>query len=140
MASKQQLTAQQQELQEREKHLTELEQAILQLKSQQGQLNSQGQMFEKEKKRCFITKQELSLLTADHNVYRALGRAFVKQPVATLLAEESDREKHCAGESATVDGRKVTLAATLSSQQASFQSQYKEYVELAQQATGTKLN
>ena len=140
MANVKQLSAQQQELLEREKHLTELEQAVLQLKSQQGQLNSQGQMFEKEKKRCFITKQELALLKADHNVYRALGRAFVKQPVATLLSEESDREKHCGGESATVEARKVTLAATLQSQQASFQALYKEYVELAQQATGTKLN
>jgi len=136
MSDKKVLNAVQQEIQEREKHLVEMEQGINQLRSQQQQLNSQGQMLEKEKKRCYITKQELSTLTNDHNVYRAIGRAFVRQPVETLMKEENQREAYCTTEIQTVEGRKKQLAETLKSQQLSMESQYKEYLELAQSFQG----
>eukprot|EP00760_Papus_ankaliazontas_P036054 PhM_4_TR8166/c0_g1_i1/m.12154/K09548/PFDN1; prefoldin subunit 1 len=131
------LTAQQQELVEREKSLQEQEEGIQRLKSQFHHLQQQITAMEKEKKRAYITAQELGKLPESTPCYRALGRAFVMTAVPTLKTEEAEREKTCATEITALEARKTQLSGTIQNQQTSFQSQYKEFMEAVQAMNGS---
>ncbi|XP_027356201.1 prefoldin subunit 1 isoform X1 [Abrus precatorius] len=59
------------------------------LKQVQNQMRSK----EAEKKRAFLTLEELKQVPDDSNVYKSIGRTFVMETKATLMNEQENKFK-----------------------------------------------
>ncbi|XP_061336818.1 prefoldin subunit 1 isoform X1 [Gastrolobium bilobum] len=57
------------------------------------QVQNQMRSKEAEKKRAFLTLEELKQLPDDTNVYKSIGRTFVLETKATLMSEQENKFK-----------------------------------------------
>ncbi|KAF7820458.1 prefoldin subunit 1-like [Senna tora] len=57
------------------------------------QVQNQMRNKEGEKKRAFLTMEELRQLPDDTNVYKSIGRTFVLETKATLMSEQENKMK-----------------------------------------------
>ncbi|KAM3360787.1 prefoldin subunit 1 isoform X2 [Capsicum galapagoense] len=57
------------------------------------QVQTQIRNKETEKKRAYLTMEELKQLSDDTNTYKAIGRTFVLEPKAVLMNEQEQKFK-----------------------------------------------
>lgn len=57
------------------------------------QVQTQIRNKETEKKRAYLTLEELKQLSEDTNTYKAIGRTFVLEPKAVLMNEQEQKLK-----------------------------------------------
>eukprot|EP00758_Cryptobia_borreli_P001964 Tbor_TRINITY_DN2672_c0_g2::TRINITY_DN2672_c0_g2_i2::g.17906::m.17906/K09548/PFDN1; prefoldin subunit 1 len=124
--------AAQAELMEKEKHIVEIQNRVQMMKSQiQTMANHQGAL-EREKKRCLITNTELGTCSADHNVYRGVGRMFVKHSVEDMINIHKDRETKCGEEATRLANEKKRLIDTYQREEVQLQQLVKDYMTTVQ--------
>ncbi|CAN1185691.1 Prefoldin subunit 1 [Linum perenne] len=57
------------------------------------QVQNQMRTKEGEKKRAYLTMQELQQLPDDTNTYKSIGRTFILEPKSVLMTEQEQRHK-----------------------------------------------
>ncbi|CAN0839035.1 Prefoldin subunit 1 [Linum grandiflorum] len=57
------------------------------------QVQNQMRTKEGEKKRAYLTMQELQQLPDDTNTYKSIGRTFVLEPKPVLMSEQEQKHK-----------------------------------------------
>nr|GEX01959.1 prefoldin subunit 1 [Tanacetum cinerariifolium] len=57
------------------------------------QIQNQMRAKEAEKKRAYLTLEELRLLSDDTNTYKSIGRTFVLEPKPFLMGEQEKKLK-----------------------------------------------
>ncbi|KAK7314174.1 hypothetical protein VNO77_39386 [Canavalia gladiata] len=75
------------------------------LKQVQNQMRSK----EAEKKRAFLTMEELKQVPDDTNVYKSIGRTFVLETKATLMNEQENKFKDSEASITTLQSSKEYL-------------------------------
>nr|XP_009623449.1 prefoldin subunit 1 isoform X2 [Nicotiana tomentosiformis] len=58
------------------------------------QVQTQMRTKETEKKRAFLTLEELKQLSDDTNTYKAIGRTFILEPKTVLMDEQEQKLKN----------------------------------------------
>ncbi|XP_042408919.1 prefoldin subunit 1-like isoform X2 [Zingiber officinale] len=57
------------------------------------QVQNQMRTKEGERKRAYLTREELSQLSDDTNTYKSIGKAFILEPKSVLLNEQEQKYK-----------------------------------------------
>ncbi|XP_022937756.1 prefoldin subunit 1-like [Cucurbita moschata] len=71
----------------------EIQGRMIEITGKLKQVQSQVRNKEGEKKRAFLTLEELKQLSDDTNAYKSIGRAFVLEPKSVLMAEQEQKFK-----------------------------------------------
>ncbi|XP_022966081.1 prefoldin subunit 1 [Cucurbita maxima] len=71
----------------------EIQGRMIEITGKLKQVQSQVRNKEGEKKRAFLTLEELKQLSDDTNAYKSIGRAFVLEPKSVLMAEQEQKLK-----------------------------------------------
>lgn len=126
------VAAAQAEFMEKQKHIFELQEKVQSMKGSISRMaNTEGALL-MEKKRCVITNSELAKLAPEHNVYRALGRAFIKMPVEDLTKSTTDREAKCQEEATRLAAEKKRIGDAMVAEEAQLQTSMNEFVAALQ--------
>ncbi len=113
--------AAQAELLEKEKHINELQAKLHNWNQQLQNIANHQAALDRERRRANITNSELTTLSADHKVYRSIGRMFVAVPVPGLSAEMTDRESKCSKEVERIVEEKKKLVAAIKNEEQQLQ-------------------
>uniref|UniRef100_A0A0D6R7X2 Prefoldin subunit 1 n=1 Tax=Araucaria cunninghamii TaxID=56994 RepID=A0A0D6R7X2_ARACU len=73
----------------------ELQGRMIETSSKLKQVQMQMRNKEAEKKRAFLTLEELQQLPDDTNTYKSVGKAFILEPTSVLVNEQQERLKEC---------------------------------------------
>ncbi|KAI9124392.1 hypothetical protein K1719_004314 [Acacia pycnantha] len=71
----------------------EIQSRMIETTAKLKQVQNQMRNKEGEKKRAFLTLEELRQLPDDTNVYKSIGRMFVLETKATLMTEQENKMK-----------------------------------------------
>ncbi|KAB2031399.1 hypothetical protein ERO13_D05G287200v2 [Gossypium hirsutum] len=71
----------------------EIQGRMIELTSKLKQVQNQMRTKEGEKKRAFLTLEELNQLPDDTNTYKSIGRTFVLEPKSVLVNEQEQKLK-----------------------------------------------
>ncbi|GLT28640.1 hypothetical protein SLA2020_035560 [Shorea laevis] len=71
----------------------EIQGRMIELTGKLKQVQNQMQNKEGEKKRAFLTLEELCQLSDDTNTYKSIGRTFVLEPKSALMSEQEKKQK-----------------------------------------------
>ncbi|GAA0146753.1 chaperone [Lithospermum erythrorhizon] len=71
----------------------EIQGRMIELTSKLKQVQNQMRNKEGEKKRAYLTMEELQQLADDTNTYKSIGRTFVLEPKSFLIDEQEQRFK-----------------------------------------------
>nr|XP_024356797.1 prefoldin subunit 1-like [Physcomitrium patens]PNR33859.1 hypothetical protein PHYPA_023675 [Physcomitrium patens] len=99
------------------------------LKHVQAQIRSK----EAEKKRAFLTLEELGSLPEGTNTYRTLGKAFVLEPKDELIKEQQTKAEESDSAIATLVGSKEYLERQMKEVESNFRELLQNSPELARQ-------
>ncbi|GKV20483.1 hypothetical protein SLEP1_g30605 [Rubroshorea leprosula] len=71
----------------------EIQGRMIELTGKLKQVQNQMRNKEGEKKRAFLTLEELCQLSDDTNTYKSIGRTFVLEPKSALMSEQEQKQK-----------------------------------------------
>ncbi|XP_022743025.1 prefoldin subunit 1-like [Durio zibethinus] len=71
----------------------EIQGRMIELTGKLKQVQNQMRNKEGEKKRAFLTLEELGQLSDDTNTYKSIGRTFVLEPKSVLMNEQEQKLK-----------------------------------------------
>ncbi|OMP09257.1 Prefoldin beta-like protein [Corchorus olitorius] len=71
----------------------EIQGRMIELTGKLKQVQNQMRNKEGEKKRAFLTLEELGQLSDDTNTYKSIGRTFVLEPKSVLVNEQEQKMK-----------------------------------------------
>ncbi|EXB58666.1 Prefoldin subunit 1 [Morus notabilis] len=71
----------------------EIQGRMIEITAKLKQVQNQMRSKEGEKKRAFLTLEELRHLSDDTNTYKSIGRTFVLEPKAVLMNEQEQKFK-----------------------------------------------
>nr|XP_008351369.2 prefoldin subunit 1-like [Malus domestica] len=71
----------------------EIQGRMIELTAKLKQVQTQMRNKEGEKKRAFLTLEELRPLSDDSNTYKSIGRTFVLEPKSVLMNEQEQKLK-----------------------------------------------
>ncbi|XP_062159516.1 prefoldin subunit 1-like [Alnus glutinosa] len=71
----------------------EIQGRMIEITGKLKQVQNQMRNKEGEKKRAFLTLEELRQLSDDTNTYKSIGRTFVLEPKSVLMSEQEQKLK-----------------------------------------------
>ncbi|XP_021893535.1 prefoldin subunit 1 [Carica papaya] len=71
----------------------EIQGRMIELTGKLKQVQNQMRNKEGERKRAFLTLEELKQLSDDTNTYKSIGKTFVLEPRSTLMNEQEQKHK-----------------------------------------------
>eukprot|EP00270_Netrium_digitus_P019067 TRINITY_DN740_c0_g1_i1.p1 TRINITY_DN740_c0_g1~~TRINITY_DN740_c0_g1_i1.p1 ORF type:complete len:160 (+),score=32.76 TRINITY_DN740_c0_g1_i1:68-481(+) len=109
----------------------ELQGRLLDTDRRLKQVLSQERAKEAEKKRAVLTLQELQALPNDAPSYRAVGRAFIVEPLSVLMAEHEKQVQDCDSSLKKLQGTKEYVEKAMQEVQSNFRELLKQAPLLA---------
>ncbi|ORC90985.1 uncharacterized protein TM35_000074090 [Trypanosoma theileri] len=98
---------------EREKALVEAQQRVDMLRETVRVMANRQMVLMGTKRRLEISTRELTKLKPDHSVYESIGRVFLRTPVNTLIAKQTEQAEKCEAEEKRLSGEKQRIAEQL---------------------------
>jgi len=111
----------------------ELQGRLVETTSKLKQVQIQVRNKEAEKKRAFLTLEELNSLPEGTNTYRTLGKAFVLEPKDDLIKEQHMKADECDSAIAALVGSKEYLERQMKEVESNFRELLQNSPELARQ-------
>ncbi|KAG0564757.1 hypothetical protein M758_8G132200 [Ceratodon purpureus] len=111
----------------------ELQGRLVETTSKLKQVQVQIRNKEAEKKRAFLTLEELDSLPEGTNTYRTLGKAFVLEPKDDLIKEQQAKAEESDSAIATLAGSKEYLERQMKEVESNFRELLQNSPELARQ-------
>ncbi|CAM8897407.1 unnamed protein product [Rhodiola kirilowii] len=71
----------------------EIQGRMIEITGKLKQVQTQMRNKEGERKRAFLTLEELKQLSSDTNTYKSIGRTFVLEPPSVLMGEQEQKFK-----------------------------------------------
>ncbi|CAI9099015.1 OLC1v1035759C1 [Oldenlandia corymbosa var. corymbosa] len=71
----------------------EIQNRMIETTAKLKQVQNQMRSKEGEKKRAYLTLEELRILPDDTNAYKSIGRTFVLEPISILMNEQEQKLK-----------------------------------------------
>ncbi|XP_042399102.1 prefoldin subunit 1-like isoform X1 [Zingiber officinale] len=71
----------------------EIQSRMIETTGKLKQVQNQMRTKEGERKRAYLTREELSQLSDDTNTYKSIGKAFILEPKSVLLNEQEQKYK-----------------------------------------------
>ncbi|XP_010246123.1 PREDICTED: prefoldin subunit 1 [Nelumbo nucifera] len=103
----------------------EIQGRMIEITGKLKQVQNQMRNKEGEKKRAFLTLEELRQLTDDTNTYKSIGRTFVLEPKSVLVKEQEQKLK----DSETAIASLQTSKEYLEKQMAEVESNLRELLQ-----------
>ncbi|KAL2603017.1 hypothetical protein R1flu_017207 [Riccia fluitans] len=111
----------------------ELQGRLVETTTKLKQVQMQVRNKEVEKKRAFLTLEELNSLSENTNTYKSVGKAFFLMPMATLAKEQKTKTDECDAALATLQGSKEYLERQMKEVESSFRELLQQSPALARQ-------
>eukprot|EP00252_Welwitschia_mirabilis_P000881 TRINITY_DN10873_c0_g2_i1.p1 TRINITY_DN10873_c0_g2~~TRINITY_DN10873_c0_g2_i1.p1 ORF type:complete len:129 (-),score=35.48 TRINITY_DN10873_c0_g2_i1:378-764(-) len=103
----------------------DLQGRMIEISSKLKQVSMQIQNKEREKKRAFLTLEELQRLSEETNTYKSVGKSFILEPKSVLSKEQSDKITDCENTIGALQSSKEYLER----QMAEVESNFKELLQ-----------
>ncbi|KEG09345.1 hypothetical protein DQ04_05371000 [Trypanosoma grayi] len=113
---------------EREKALMEAQQRVDRLRETVRVMANRQVTLVGTKRRLGISTRELTRLSADHCVYESVGRVFLRAPVNTLIAKQTEQSESCEAEERRLSNEKQRVAEQLQKEEAQLREAAQVYV------------
>ncbi|CAM6094912.1 unnamed protein product [Calypogeia fissa] len=111
----------------------ELQGRLVETTTKLKQVQMQIRNKEAEKKRAFLTLEELNSLPDKTNTYKSVGRAFIHMPMGTLVTEQQTKTEDCDSTLATLQTSKDYLERQMKEVESSFRELLQQSPALARQ-------
>ncbi|BBN10590.1 prefoldin subunit 1 [Marchantia polymorpha subsp. ruderalis] len=111
----------------------ELQGRLVETTTKLKQVQMQVRNKEVEKKRAFLTLEELNSLAENTNTYKSVGKAFFLTPMVTLVTEQKAKTEECDTTLATLQGSKEYLERQMKEVESSFRELLQQSPALARQ-------
>ncbi|CAL0328769.1 unnamed protein product [Lupinus luteus] len=113
--------------------LLEIQGRMIETTGKIKQVQNQMRTKEAEKKRAFLTMEELKQVPDDTNVYKSIGRTFVLESKATLLDEQENKFKDSEASITSLQSSKEYLEKQMSEVENNFRELLQQDPALARQ-------
>ncbi|XP_057813523.2 prefoldin subunit 1 [Cryptomeria japonica] len=111
----------------------ELQGRLIETSTKIKQVNMQIRNKEAEKKRAFLTLEELQQLPDDTNTYKSVGKLFILEPKSILVNEQIEKLKECDTTIAALQTSKEYLERQKKEVESNFKELLQQDPELARQ-------
>ncbi|XP_024012257.1 prefoldin subunit 1 [Eutrema salsugineum] len=111
----------------------EIQASMIELTGKLKQVQNQMRNKEGDKKRAFLTLEELRPLPEDTNTYKSIGRTFVLEPKAVLEAEQEQKLKDSEAAIASLQPSKEYLEKQIAEVENNFKELLQQEPAIAQQ-------
>ncbi|OMO50246.1 Prefoldin beta-like protein [Corchorus capsularis] len=111
----------------------EIQGRMIELTGKLKQVQNQMRNKEGEKKRAFLTLEELGQLSDDTNTYKSIGRTFVLEPKSVLVNEQEQKMKDSESAIASLQTSKEYLEKQMAEVENNFRELLQQDPGLARQ-------
>jgi len=111
----------------------ELQGRMIETSSKLKQVQMQVRNKEAEKKRAFLTLDELQQLPDETNTYKSVGKSFILEPKSLLVTEQKEKIKECDSSIASLQTSKEYLERQMTEVESNFKELLQQDPGLARQ-------